>query len=82
MANTKTISKTKAVEMITASKGRFFTVTFTKKNGEERTMNGNLKAITKLGYITMNVPKEGPKNVDPRTLKMIKVNGTICKVKQ
>ena len=82
MANTKTISKTKAVDLINETKGRFFTVTFMKKDGKERTMNGNRKGITNLGYISMNVPKVGVRNVDPRTLKTIKVSGVIYKVKQ
>lgn len=81
VVKTKSISRTKAVEMINATKGRFFTVTFMKKNGTPRTMNGNRKAITKLGYITMNVPKVGTRNVDPRTLTAIKVAGQLYTIK-
>jgi len=79
MKNTTTmtatrISKTKAVELINNSKGRRFTVTFTKKNGTLRTMNGSRKNQTSLGNITMTVTNRGYRTVNPNTITELKIN--------
>ncbi len=53
MAKTK-IGKQKAMDLIQASKGRFLTVVFTKKDGTTRTMNCQYTGNTsKLGYLIM-----------------------------
>ena len=36
------ISKVKSVELLKGSEGKFFTVTFTKKDGSERVLNGRV----------------------------------------
>jgi hypothetical protein len=77
------ITRTKAVELIENTKGRFFTVTFTKKDNTERTMNCNHKknAITKLGYVTVKVPKLGYRNINPQTISKLVVAGQTYNVK-
>lgn len=72
------ISKTKAIELINNSGGKFITVIFTKRNGEKRTMNcrkiaGN--AITSLGYLKVVETKTKTiKNVNTRRLLGLKMN--------
>jgi hypothetical protein len=72
------ISKTKAIELLNNTKGRFFGVTFTKKDGTERSMRcrveGNLK-ISPLGYATLkDVSEDKPKSVNLQTLSEIRLN--------
>lgn len=74
MKRTNRISRTKAVELINNSKGRRFTVTFTKKDGTTRTINGSRKNQTPLGNITMRVPNEGYKTVNPNTIVGLNIN--------
>jgi cytoplasmic iron level regulating protein YaaA (DUF328/UPF0246 family) len=79
------ITKTKAVEMImNESKGRFITVEFTKKSGEKRIINCNVKKapMTAAGYIRVNsIQDKGLRSVDPRTISAFKMNGTSYTVK-
>lgn len=81
------ISRTKAVEMITKSKGKFFTVTFTKKkDNSTRTINGNFKISndnpSKLGYLTIYSPKDkGYRNINSQTLKSLNINGTTYSIR-
>lgn len=71
----KTISRTKATELINNTKGKFFTVTFRKQNGTERTLNGKYNTTTKLGYLNIYSMKDkGFRNVNPRTLLSLKVD--------
>lgn len=79
----KTISKTRAVELINTSKGKFFTVTFTKAGGTARTINGNTKGkMTNQGYLNIYSMKDkGYRNVNPRTLTALSLSGTTYKVK-
>jgi hypothetical protein len=78
-------SRMKIVDVITTkTKGRFFTVTFTKKNGEERTINCNCKknAQNNLGYITVYSPNEkGYKNINAQTIKSVVFQNTVYSVK-
>ena len=70
------ISRSKAVELIQNSKGRFFTVTFKKKNGERRMLNGNVNSKrfqNKLGYILFNSSKKGMKSINPRTIESLNI---------
>lgn len=87
-----TISKSKAVELIRNSSGRFFTVSFLKKDNSERTINGRVKVTkgskggknpaTDLGYLSVysNVDKQY-RNVNSQTLTNLKINGEVYRVK-
>ena len=80
----KTISRTKAIELIEENKGKFATVTFTKKNGELRTINFNRSknGTTKLGYLRVNNIRENKfASVDPKTISALNINGLKLKVK-
>lgn len=80
----KTVSRTKAVEMIDNNAGKFFTVTFSTKTKPERTINGLVKKDnkTRTGYIRMySTQDKGYRSVDPRTISALKINGTVLKVK-
>lgn len=84
MSTTKRISKTTAVNLITNSKGKMFTVTFLNKNGKKRTINGNYNSNRKseLGYLKVNDMKEKKiKNVNTQTIKNIKINKTTYSVR-
>lgn len=83
---TKKSTKTEIVSIINNAKGRFFTVTFKKNNGEPRIMNckckGEGKAIDNLGYINVYSAKDkGYRKVNPRTIKSLTFNNTIYIVK-
>lgn len=76
--STKKISRTEMVEVMKNSKGRFMTVTFTKQDKSDRSMNCQVRkgtALTGLGYLPVTERGQGLKNVDPRTLKTVKLNG-------
>ena len=73
----KKISRTQAIEVIKNTNGKIFTVTFTKNNGTERTINGNVKgnSITPLGYINIySMSDKGYRNVNSRTIKSVSFN--------
>ena len=55
------ISKAKAKDLINASKGKFFSVAFTKKNGELREMNcrKGVKKHLKGGELAFNPDSKG-----------------------
>jgi len=80
----KTIGKTKAAELITDSKGKFFTVTFMKKDNTMRTINCNYSKNQKksaLGYINVYSMKDKQyKNINMQTVKMLAINGITYKV--
>lgn len=76
------INRTRAVELINSTKGRFFTVTFVTPKGE-RTINCNCKkdSVSSLGYINVYSMKDkGYRNVNTRTIKQISFNNNIYKV--
>lgn len=81
----QTISKSKAVELIQNSKGRFFTVDFVKKDNSQRTINCNYKIPSKpskLGYIMVYSMKDkGYKNINPQTIKNLTINNINYKVR-
>jgi hypothetical protein len=87
---TQRISRTKALDVIQNSNGKFFTVTFTKKDGSQRVMNGQHTSdmgISPLGYIlvkdiTALRKKEVTtiKSVNLQTIKSIKLNNTLFKI--
>lgn len=65
------VSRTKMVQVINETKGRFFTVTHIDKDGQARTMNAIKKntPATELGYITVySVQDKGYRNINPQTL--------------
>lgn len=71
------ISKTAAVELIKKSKGRFFTVTFEKKTGDVRVLNGTVKADTFMnnqGYINVKESNGDIRQINPRTITELKIN--------
>lgn len=87
-----TISKSRAVELMKTSQGRFFTVSFTKKDNSERTINGRTKVTkgskggknpaTNLGYVSVYSTKEkGYRNVNSQTITSLKINGNTYRVK-
>lgn len=78
------ISRTAAVDLIKSSKGRFFSVTFTKNDGTQRTLNGNVKSkdlLDSMGYVKFKSSKEGHKLINPRTIKSVKINKVVYTTK-
>lgn len=72
------VSKTKLVELIKNSKGKFFTITFIKKDGEERTVNAHVKQsnlMNNLGYIQIKTGKNEIKLVDPKRILKLEIEG-------
>lgn len=81
-----TISRTKAYELMQNNKGHFFTVVFIKKDGTERTINGQYHKPAKssvLGYVNIKDRQDNftIKNVNLQTLLSLRINGFIYKVK-
>lgn len=80
------ISKTKALEAMAKSGGRFFGATFTKKDGTERTITCKFVDSTPLGYIKVsehNIEKPGQiRNINLQTLKSLRIGGKLCTVAQ
>lgn len=86
------ISKSKAIELIQESKGKFFSVIFKKEKGTvERTMNCQFKKIdnkanpSPLGYFLLkdtNIRNGESKfrNVDVRTISKLKISGKEYKI--
>lgn len=86
----KSISKSKAMNLMLNSHGNFFTVEFIKKDGSPRVMNCLCKKDqdTSLGYIEVKEaallrkdPKNAIRRVNMQTLTMVKVGGVSYKVK-
>jgi len=80
-----TISKTDAKILIKATKGKFFTVTFIKKDGTTRVMNARLgvKAYLKGGELPYNPEEKGlipVYDIKKGEYRMINVN-TITNIK-
>lgn len=73
------ISKTDAVTKIKSSKGRFFTVTFIKKDKSERVLNGNIRLdnfMNNQGYINVKESNGNTRQVNPRTITALKIAGS------
>lgn len=78
------ISRSRAQSLIETSAGRILTVTFIKKDGSSRTVNGMCKkdSVTKLGYIRMfSIQDKGYRSIDPRTMTTLKLNKQVYNVK-
>lgn len=85
----KRCSRTSAVEHIRNTKGKFFTVTFIKQNGDERTINGNVRGgkefSNNLGYIRVKENyQQGTtarhRLINPQTIKKLKVGNVVYTV--
>lgn len=79
----KTVSRTKIVEMVEQSKGRFFSLDYVNSKGEERTVACKSYAgTTKLGYILV-VPvnkKDGKfKTIDPKNILGARIQNSTVK---
>lgn len=74
------ISKTKALELIQNSNGKFFGVTFTKKDGTVRKMTCKLKGEgnpNSLGYLpVVDVNEQASRQVNLQTLFELRINKT------
>lgn len=84
------LSRTQALQLMQDNKGRFFTVTFSKKDGTARTLNGQYVAGQNpdpLGYVKVKEAGkmksgENPiRNVNLQTLQAIKIGGKFYSVK-
>lgn len=82
---TKRIGRNKALDIIQNTNGKFFSVKFAKKNGDERLMGVQYVKGTKpdpLGYVRLKELKtQITKSVNLQTLSEIKTNNTLYKVK-
>ena len=78
-------------ELLESSKGKFFTVTFTKKDGSTRVLNGRLgvtkhlkggkKTVTQENYLTVfDTQKKAYRTVNVDTVQSVKVNGNEYRV--
>lgn len=81
---TKRIGRKKALEIIQNTNGKFFSVRFEKKNGEDRLMGVQYVKGTKsdpLGYVLLrDIKAKKAKSVNLQTLSEIKTNNTLYKV--
>lgn len=78
------VNRTQLVDLIKSTNGKFFTVTFTKANGTQRTINGNVKknSVSTLGFINVYSMKDkGYRNVNSQTIKSVSFNNTTYTVR-
>ena len=76
------IGRTKVLETLQSSKGRFLTVDFVKKDNSERVMNCKYSGHDDLGYATVTETKsKTTKKVNLQTVKSIKFGGITYIVK-
>jgi len=76
--NVITTSKKSMVELLRKNVGKFFGITFIKKDGSQRTLNGHMSDknfINDLGYLNIVTNKGDYKQVDPRKILEITING-------
>lgn len=82
---TKRIGRNKALEIIQNTNGKFFSVRFEKKNGEDRLMGVQYVKGTKpdpLGYVLLkDLRAKKTKSVNLQTLSEIKTNNILYKIK-
>ena len=79
------ISRTKMVQLINDSKGRFFTATHIDKENNPRTMNciKSNRQASELGYIMVySVRDKGYRNINPQTLTDLTINGAYYKARK
>ena len=92
-SKSKTISKSKALDLMSGNKGRFFTAEFKDKKGEIRVMNCQYlknQGTSKLGYVkvreavlmrTQSDPKKTIRQINLQTVISLKIGGTLYKIK-
>ena len=71
-------SKKDMVRLLRANVGKFFGITFIKKDGTQRTLNAHMKGkdyMDDLGYLKVVTNKNQYKLVDPRKILEITING-------
>lgn len=71
-------SKKNIVSILRNNVGKFFGITFIKKDGTQRTLNGHMsdkKFITDLGYLQVITNKKEHKQVDPKNILELTING-------
>lgn len=74
------ISKSKAIEVIQNSAGKFISIEFIKKDNTDRKLNGKYLSLDQLGYIKFKTNKGEIKNINLQTLHTIHMAGDIYKV--
>lgn len=82
--STQSISRTKAINLIKESKGRFFTVEFFKQDGTVRIMNGQVKKSSfqdSLGYIKVRESNGKKRQFHPLRLISVTINNVKYEVK-
>lgn len=87
---TQKISRTKALDLIQNSNGKFFTVTFIKKDGSRRVLNGQYTpdmGVSPLGYVPVKdisavrrKEVKTVKNVNLQTIESITLNNVLSKI--
>lgn len=71
-------TKKELVQLLRDSCGKFFGITFIKKDGTERTLNGHIAKdnfISDMGYLQIKSNKGEIKQVDPKKIKVITISG-------
>jgi hypothetical protein len=84
---TETISKTKAVSLISESAGRFIRVSFTTASGASRTLGCKFKELTNLGNIKVletatSKNPGGYKTIVAKNIQELSCNGCTYKVRK
>ena len=79
------VSRTKVLELIQNNGGRFFGVTFTKKDGSTRDMKCKIEkhntTPTPFGYLLVtDVINDTPKNLNLQTISELRMNKNVYKV--
>ena len=85
-------------DLLTKNGGRMFSVTFTKANGEERTITGNYGHVKGQDgentvahiekYVTVILPERDAqgkvqrRNVNTETVKSLRINGVTIEIKE
>lgn len=79
------INKKTALSLIEDSKGRYFTISFTKKDGSYRKLTGHVKNSSLLtidGYLKLRtIITEEFRKIDTRTIDSLTINKTTFKIK-
>lgn len=83
-SSTSKVSKTEAIAVLKSNTGKFFGITFEKKNGDQRTLNAQMrkdKFMNDLGYLNVITNKGDHKLVDPKKIKSISIGKKLFVVK-
>lgn len=77
-ASVVSASKKDMVKLLKENAGKFFGITFIKKDGSKRTLNAHIKKdnfMDDLGYLKLMTNKNDYKLVDPKKILEITING-------